>query len=163
MPTSSKPTARQAGLLPALADHIRTHGIASASLRPLARSAGTSDRMLIYHFGSKTGVIEAALAWIARKNRERLAGLLPSNSVSTDTIIASLEPELESRDHRLDASVLFELAALALREDAAAKAIGHDILSGYLDWLTGLTGSREDARQVLRRIEGDTVLAAFGL
>ncbi|MFZ9395925.1 MAG: TetR family transcriptional regulator, partial [Erythrobacter sp.] len=44
-------------LLPRLAAHVLAHGLAGASLRPLARAAGTSARMLIYHFGSKERLI----------------------------------------------------------------------------------------------------------
>lgn len=48
-------------LLPVLAGHVLAHGIQGASLRPLARAAGTSDRMLLYHFGTKQALIEALL------------------------------------------------------------------------------------------------------
>ncbi|WP_327586934.1 TetR/AcrR family transcriptional regulator [Nonomuraea sp. NBC_00507] len=43
-------------------DHVLTHGLIGLSLRPLAAALGTSDRMLIYHFGSKDGLITAVLA-----------------------------------------------------------------------------------------------------
>lgn len=46
-------------LLPKLAAHVLRHGLGSASLRPLAKAAGTSDRMLIYHFGSKDALVAA--------------------------------------------------------------------------------------------------------
>lgn len=40
-------------------DYVLTHGIIGLSLRPLAKALGTSDRMLIYHFGSKDGLLDA--------------------------------------------------------------------------------------------------------
>ena len=40
-------------LLPLLAAYVLEHGLAGLSLRPLAAAAGTSDRMLLYHFASK--------------------------------------------------------------------------------------------------------------
>lgn len=40
-------------------DYVLAHGIIGLSLRPLAKALGTSDRMLIYHFGSKDGLIDA--------------------------------------------------------------------------------------------------------
>ena len=49
--TKKKPN-RQA-LLADLAEHVLKNGLNNASLRPMAKAAGTSDRMLIYHFGSK--------------------------------------------------------------------------------------------------------------
>ncbi|MGI9085682.1 MAG: TetR/AcrR family transcriptional regulator [Aeromicrobium sp.] len=37
------------------------HGLIGLSLRPLAAALGTSDRMLIYHFGSKDALVAAVL------------------------------------------------------------------------------------------------------
>ena len=54
----------------ALAGFILAHGLAAASLRPMAKAAGTSDRMIVYHFGDKAGAIEAGLARIAEHGVE---------------------------------------------------------------------------------------------
>ncbi|MCC7365820.1 MAG: TetR/AcrR family transcriptional regulator [Dehalococcoidia bacterium] len=45
--------ARKHDLLDRLVDYAFEHGLSDLSLRPLAAAAGTSARMLIYHFGSK--------------------------------------------------------------------------------------------------------------
>ncbi len=52
-------------LLSALGAYVLENGLAGASLRPLARAAGTSDRMLIYHLGTKERMVEAVIAHIA--------------------------------------------------------------------------------------------------
>ena len=52
-------------LLPLLAAHVLQNGLADASLRPLAKAAGTSDRMLIYHFGTKDALVAAVLEYLA--------------------------------------------------------------------------------------------------
>ena len=52
-------------LLPKLASHVLNHGLGGASLRPLAKAAGTSDRMLIYHFGNKEQLVTDLLDHIA--------------------------------------------------------------------------------------------------
>ena len=44
-------------LLPLLAAYVLENGLADVSLRPLAKAAGTSDRMLLYHFGSKEELV----------------------------------------------------------------------------------------------------------
>ena len=48
-------------LLPLLAAYVLENGLADVSLRPLAKAAGTSDRMLLYHFGSKEELVAALL------------------------------------------------------------------------------------------------------
>ena len=50
--------------LDGMAQHVLVHGLTSASLRPLAAAVGTSDRMLIYHFGNKDALIAALLDYL---------------------------------------------------------------------------------------------------
>jgi len=47
--------------LDAAVDYVVEHGLASLSLRELAAAIGTSHRMLIYHFGSKEGLVVAVV------------------------------------------------------------------------------------------------------
>ena len=42
-------------------DYLLAHGVAGLSLRPLAADVGTSARLLVYHFGSKDGLIQAVM------------------------------------------------------------------------------------------------------
>lgn len=52
-------------LLPLLMAHVLKHGLGQASLRPMAKGAGTSDRMLLYHFGTKEQLVADLLTYIA--------------------------------------------------------------------------------------------------
>lgn len=61
----TKPALSRETLLPPIAAHVLEHGLGGASLRPLAKAAGTSDRMLIYHFGNKETLIRELLDYIA--------------------------------------------------------------------------------------------------
>lgn len=51
-------------LLDRVADHVLEHGLIGLSLRPVAAAVGTSDRMLIYHFGSRDALVSAVVARI---------------------------------------------------------------------------------------------------
>ena len=42
-------------------DHCLAHGISELSLRPVALEIGSSARLLIYHFGSRDGLIAAVI------------------------------------------------------------------------------------------------------
>ena len=64
--------ARRERTLAQVADYVLEHGLEDVSLRPLAAALGTSTRMLLYDFGSKEALLDAALTEI----RRRLAGLL---------------------------------------------------------------------------------------
>jgi AcrR family transcriptional regulator len=52
-------TDRRAELLDGATTWATEHGLATLSLRPVAKALGTSDRMLIYWFGSRDGLVAA--------------------------------------------------------------------------------------------------------
>ena len=68
-------------------DYALDHGLIGLSLRPLAAELDTSDRMLIYHVGTKDALVASVLA--------------TSNGRSVQTIRA-LEPSISLRDAVLD-------------------------------------------------------------
>lgn len=55
---------RRDQLLRAVSTHVLEHGLIGLTLRPLAAAVGTSDRMLIYHFGSRDALIADVVAQI---------------------------------------------------------------------------------------------------
>lgn len=56
-------------MLTATLTYLRANGIADLSLRQLADQLGTSHRLLSYHFGTKEGLLVAAVEEIERENR----------------------------------------------------------------------------------------------
>ena len=77
-------TLRKSDLLAAMSAHVRGTGLAGASLRPLARAAGTSDRTLIYHFGSKGALIAALLDQLADEILSALSAALPAKPAASE-------------------------------------------------------------------------------
>lgn len=65
-------TDRRAELLDAAATHLVEHGVAHASLDSIARTAGTSSRMLVHHFGTRDALVAGALE-VARRRQLRHA------------------------------------------------------------------------------------------
>jgi AcrR family transcriptional regulator len=59
-------------LLAAAIEHAHDKGIADQSLREIAAAIGTSHRMLIYHFGSREGLLIAVTQEIERRQRDAL-------------------------------------------------------------------------------------------
>lgn len=52
---------RREQLLEKVTDHVLEHGLIGLSLRPVAAAVGTSDRMLIYHFGTRDALVSAVV------------------------------------------------------------------------------------------------------
>src|ERR1700684_835747 len=66
-------------LLAAAVDQAMQGGIADLSLRELAAAIGTSHRMLLYHFGSREGLLVA----VARAVEEAQRASLPGGGITT--------------------------------------------------------------------------------
>ena len=62
-------------LLDACTDHALEHGLPNR-LEPLATAAGTSPRMLIYHFGTRDGLLREVLGHARRRQLEVFTNLL---------------------------------------------------------------------------------------
>jgi AcrR family transcriptional regulator len=70
-----EPTGRRDQLLAAAVEYAATNGISDLSLRQLAAALGTSHRMLVYHFGSKEGLLVAVVRAVEEQQRRFLAEL----------------------------------------------------------------------------------------
>lgn len=162
----SDATAARDRLLPPLAAHVLRHGLNDASLRPLARAAGTSDRMLIYHFGSKEGLIAALLTHLAAEFAALLSRLSPPGGFATlEAAVAHLtraQMHPEAADY---VRLWLEIVAAAARGSDLHRQTGAAILAGLSDWLAARLpeGDRAGVRAALVRIEGEMVLWALGL
>lgn len=52
---------RREALLDEVTDQVLATGLIGLALRPVAQAIGTSDRMLIYHFGSRDALVSAVV------------------------------------------------------------------------------------------------------
>ncbi|MFB7336076.1 TetR/AcrR family transcriptional regulator [Streptomyces adustus] len=75
MPRSPDPAKRRI-LLDQVREYVMRHGLADLSLRPLARELGTSDRMLLYYFGTKERMVAEALTVDEARPLPRIQDLL---------------------------------------------------------------------------------------
>jgi AcrR family transcriptional regulator len=73
MPRPSTDTRER--LLAAAVDYAAEHGLADLSLRALAAGLGTSHRMLIFHFGSKQGLLVEVVRAVEAQQRALLEQL----------------------------------------------------------------------------------------
>jgi len=69
-----------------LVTEVATHGLGDRSLRDLAGSVGTSHRMLLYHFGSRDGLVAAVVEMVEADQRAVLAELAGTATGPADLI-----------------------------------------------------------------------------
>jgi AcrR family transcriptional regulator len=155
-------------MLDSLADFVLAEGLSAASLRPLAKAAGTSDRMLLYYFSDKTEIFTATIGRIS----ERLASVL-AESIGEPLPLDLLRPklfELLSAENLWPYMRLWlEIASLSAKGDPFYRAVGEQIARGFFVWGAAQLDSatpqaREtDAARLLVAIEGMMLLKSVGL
>ncbi|WP_374457937.1 TetR/AcrR family transcriptional regulator [Nocardioides sp.] len=82
----------------AATDYALREGLIGLSLRPLAASLGTSDRMLLYHFGTKDDLVAAVLRESNDRSVEHVSALPASADLRAavrDLWSAWCSPELQ--------------------------------------------------------------------
>ena len=160
----TRPGPDREALLHALADHVLDHGLNTASLRPMAAAAGTSDRMLIYHFGSKEGLIAAILRHLAARMRAGLTAALPPGPFAhEDDLLAALIALLRSPPFRPYVRVWFDIVSAAAQGQVAHRDAGQDILNLFCDWIAARhPGGSPAAPRLLALVEGVLLMEALG-
>ena len=72
---------RREKLLDLVTDHVLEHGLIGLTLRPVAAAVGTSDRMLLYHFGSRDGLVTAVVTRTEERAVARIDALPAADGV----------------------------------------------------------------------------------
>lgn len=125
-------------LLAAAIEHLADHGVDNQSLRGLADAIGTSHRMLIYHFGSRQGVLAAVVQAVEEQQRSTLAAMLDDPAASSPREL-SLRFWAEVVGPALRYGPLFfELAAHAMQRQPHALTLRTSLVDPWLGPLTTL-------------------------
>ena len=123
-------------LLAAAVAYVAEFGLHDRSLRHLAAAIGTSHRMLIYHFGSKEGLMRAVVEEVEQQQRNFFARILGDASVPP--VNAALVLWRRVTDPRLANNVrlFFELYGQALQGAPGTEGFLERIVD---DWVEPLT------------------------
>jgi AcrR family transcriptional regulator len=124
------PSARQR-LLDAVVAHFTAEGLADQSLRRIAEAIGSSHRMLLYHFGSKDGLLLAVVLEVEARTQDRLAAL-GEDTLQTEALIRRMwtyvaDPALADFER-----LFFALYGRALQGDAAIRSLLDDDIARWL-------------------------------
>lgn len=116
--------------------YVREHGVAELSLRRLAAAIGTSHRMLIYHFGSREGLLAEVTREVEARQRAVMAA-------TYDADLPPLEAAAKYWENTVEATLrygplFFELAAHAMQGKEHASALRAELISAWLPSVTDL-------------------------
>ncbi len=128
-PSGSAPRER---LLAATVEHVARHGLADLSLRALAEAIGTSHRMLIYHFGSKEGLLAEVVATVEAGQRAVLAELA-SSAEPPGVAVRRFWRGLTDPSVREHERLFFEIVAQALQGRPGTEGLRESLVEPWLD------------------------------
>jgi AcrR family transcriptional regulator len=128
-------TGREALLAGAIA-HFAEHGVGDTSLRALAEAIGTSHRMLIYHFGSRDGLLAAVVDTVEEGARETLARTVEAAAADPDPTEAGLRFwHLVTEDALVYGPLFFELSSHAMLDQPHTAGLRRRLVTTWLDAL----------------------------
>ncbi|MGO9875001.1 MAG: TetR/AcrR family transcriptional regulator [Acidimicrobiia bacterium] len=141
-------------LLERTIDYVSERGMSDLSLRELAAAAGTSHRMLIYHFGSKQALLVEVVRSMEHRQRLVLSQLVESADSVGDVarrFWRQLSDPLLAPHERL----FFEVYSLALQGRPYALSLLDDIVDSWIDAVAGAlidNGVAEDVARTEARL-----------
>ena len=134
---TTEPTARDQLLADTIA-YVSEHGIADLSLRTLATALGTSHRMLIYHFGSKEGLLAAVVAEFEQGHREVLAEIMSDPEMTVAELARRLWKRVSAPEMWPVARLFFEIYAHGAQGRPHAQPLLNAALEPWFDAIAKL-------------------------
>jgi AcrR family transcriptional regulator len=126
-------------VLALVVEHLSTHGVAGLTLRELAASIGTSHRMLVYHFGSKAGLLAEVVRHVEADQRAQLASLAATSAGgSTADRIRAMWTHLVQPTAQQQERLFFEMVGMALQGDPAMRPLLDDLIIPWLEPMAAL-------------------------
>jgi AcrR family transcriptional regulator len=155
---SSRGTARRRDLLDRVSQDLAVNGLVDFSLRRAAKAAGTTHKVLLYHFDSVEELLEQA---ILRLREQRISNALVAATLAEHESLAdrvrAIWPIL--RDAESGLRVLDQAIGLSMYDPARYGALGREASRQYLPGLLSIMPPRWSPQRQLEVAE--LILAAM--
>jgi AcrR family transcriptional regulator len=102
-------------------------GLGNLSLRALARELGVSPRMLLYHFGSRDGLVDATIAETGRRLGTEAASL----QGSLHDVVHASWAWISSPRRRGLLKMFYEVCALGARDPARRGSVAATLFTDF--------------------------------
>lgn len=129
---------RRQELLQKVLEYLLEHGVADLSLRPLAAAVGTSARLLVYHFGSKEGLVTAVMAEVQAKFQASFTAAVAGCALKSGHPMLAFWKVLSRPANLPTLRLLLEVQVLALQNPSQWGRYLEDTSSGWLEIIEGV-------------------------
>ena len=139
----------KATLLEAAIDYSAEHGLSGVSLRQMADALGTSHRMLIYHFGSKEGLLVAIVDEMEARQRDADGDARRRSGLPADDLLRLMWRQLADPAMWPHERLFFEVYGQALQGRAHTARLLDTVVESWLGPATAV-GRRAGSRSARR-------------
>jgi AcrR family transcriptional regulator len=142
-------------LLDQVVEHFVRDGLGDLSLRRIAAAVGTSHRMLLYHFGSKSGLLVEVVRAVEARAQAQLAALATAaTGQATDEVIRGMWAYVADPAQADFERLFFALYGRALQGDGEVRPLLGESIESWLDANETLGAERVHARLGLAVVRG---------
>jgi AcrR family transcriptional regulator len=135
-------------------DHYASHGLGEQSLRQIAAAVGSSHRMLIYHFGSKDGLLSAVAHAVEEHTKARLTEMItargPAALELTDHNVLDMWELVADPTQAEFERLFFALYSRALQGDQTLRSMLIENMDGWIDTNLALADGQDIPIEVAR-------------
>ncbi len=152
--------ANRSQLLDRIVAYALTNGVASLSLRPLAKQLGVSPASLLYHFRSKEDLTVEILKHAGDRQRDLFASMRTRDDATSAEICREVWRILGSREARPLFRLFFEVYGLALIDPGRFPGFFPGAVSNWIEFLERMY-VRDGSSSIAARVHATVVLATF--
>jgi AcrR family transcriptional regulator len=147
-------------LLDAVVGYLTRHGVADASLRPLARAVGSSPRVLLDYFGSKEALIAQALARLRERQRAAYAQMKVAATAKPREACRAIWRHLSAPESEPLFRMFFQAYSMGLQQPERFQDFLRTAVEDWLEFLSAPHLAR-GSPLTLARAYATVVLAGF--
>ncbi len=114
-------------------EHLARDGLGDQSLRRIALAVGTSHRMLLYHFGTRDGLLLAVAQRVEARTQGVVTAMGDAAVSGTDELIRGVWAHVSDPGQADFERLFFALYARALQGDAALTPLLEGDVATWLD------------------------------
>jgi len=126
---------RPAELLDAVIRYMVKHGVSGLSLRALAKAVGSTNRGLLYHFGSKEAMMNTAFALLRERQRAAYQLMSPASFAPPSTGCREIWNEMTRPASEQQFKLFFEAYAMAMRHPRRFQSFLNNTIEDWLEFL----------------------------
>jgi len=160
MASQQKNEKRRLEIIAAAATHLVDHGFQNSGLRAIAKSAGISDRMIMYYFETKEELVSEALSLIGESLADGMDKSVPNGNLSPRQLLDELSDALKSEEVQAALRLWFEIVGLAMRGQQPYQKTAALLLLRSQEQIRKKLRSdqKHRAREVLSALEGQMMI-----